>query len=194
MSVFEDLKARHLAAESLRWDRALEVIADLLGCQNPEISELTRRLLTLDSSSRFNVFGTNNPDLDGYAVTYAHGVGLLEGVAHFVSYSLLDDGEPCIGYMRYTEDEGEYLACASTEPNALPYFHSCFGSRQEAFPNPEYLDAARALKILDFYAAKRDLELELYRDEEWLFGDPGELTGDEKQMSALVDELLTHNP
>lgn len=190
MSVFEDLKAQHLAAESLRWDRAFDAILDLLDCQNPDIRNLTRRLLTLDDSSRFSVFGTNDPALHGYAVSYARGVELLEGVAHFVYYSLLDDGEPCIGYMKYDENKGMYLACASTEPEALPYFHNCFGIRQEGFPDVEYLDAARALKVLDFYVAKRAQDLELYKDEEWLFEDPSKPTENEIQMQALVDELL----
>jgi hypothetical protein len=190
MSVFENMKAQHLAAESVRWDRALESIRNLLDCQNPEIRELLYRLLTLDDSSRFNVFGTNDPALHGYATSYARGVGLLEGVAHFINYSLLDDGEPCIGYMHYSEDKGAYLPCASTEPNALPYFHNCFGSRHEAFPDPEYLDAARALKVLDFYAAKREQDLEVYRDEEWLFEGLDKPTENEIQMQALVEDLL----
>lgn len=190
MSVFENMKARHLAAESTRWDNALESIRNLLDCQNPEVRELTYRLLTLDNSSRFNVFGTNDPALHGYATSYARGVDLLEGVAHFIIYSLLDDGEPCIGYMKYDEDRGTYLACASTEPNALPYFHICFGSRHEAFPDPEYLDVARALKVLDFYAAKWEQDLEVYRDEEWLFEGLDKPTENERQMRALVEDLL----
>lgn len=194
-TVLNAFKDGHLARESSRVDDAMAGIRSLLFYRNENVRTLTYRLLTMDRSSFSLVFGACVPELDGFIHTASsRGISTLEGISHFISYHLLDDGEPGIGYMKYDEEMG-YVMCPKDQDGAMPYFHISCPSLQKVYPDAEWLNDDNALKVLDFYVEKHAQDIEMYKDEAWLFGeDQLKPTNEEKQLRALADELVANGP
>ena len=194
-TALDTFKNGHMAKESARVDDAMTGIRNLLSDRDPKVRTLTYRLLTMDRSSFSMVFGTCVPELGGFICTASsRGISTLEGISHFVSYHLMDDGEPGIGYMKY-DDEMGYVMCPVDQDGAMPYFHISCPSLQKVYPNAEWLNYDNALKVLDFYVEKHAADIELFKDEEWLFGeDQLKPTDEEKQLRALADELVAGGP
>jgi len=147
------LKQQHIDSEAQRWDDIVDRIKQLLrfGCPNERISDeavqqLTAELITMPSYVRFNVLGAEHPNLNGYPVPHEP-IDILEFVAQFVGYAILDDGEPGIGYHRYDMMES-FVPCGPDHPDARPYFHSCVDALREDYPEAEWLSEVRALEIV----------------------------------------------
>lgn len=162
-----DIRQNHVDRAGADFDEALYRIKNLILTYNgSEIARLIRRLLTLDSHTRFSVFGMTE-NLNGYPEMAGAGsaVSILRSVAQFVSYDLCDDGEPSVAYCRYHEDEGVYVEAIPFHPNAKPYFHRNLNQLQKKFPASKLLDAERAHEVLDWYQNKRETRIKEIQDD-----------------------------
>lgn len=189
----EILKAAHMDAESARWDSAVLCIQRLLNHKEPDVRALAYRLMTLDHGSVFAVFGGDGRNLTSYPyIAAACGVAFLEGIAHFISYDIRDDGDPGIGYMRHDDNEG-FTPCSQDHEDAKPYFHRCVEVLRRTVPDALLLDAKRALGVLDWYKSKRAEMREFVCGDDMFDAEDlaaFEPSAEERQLRALADELV----
>ena len=192
MLVEKKLKERHIQSESERWDKAIKETEELLNHRDPEVRKLIEALLTMHPSARFNVFGSTVPELNGYHVPHST-IDILECMDHFVSYSILDDGEPGVGYWRYDLMDG-FVACDKNHPDAKPYFHRWVDELREKDPEAEYVSVKVALRVV------KEVDNEQLEYEEWTRKEfPEDFVDEEKypdsskieiqEMKDLVKEL-----
>lgn len=197
MKNHDQLKAEYLEAANQRWDAAVQRIRDLLrfSCSNPQFDdhltrELVRALLMMPSQARWNVFGSERPELMGYYVSYEP-IDIMEEMAQFVSYEIIDDGEPGVAYWRFGDHEvGEdmMVQCGPDHPDARPYFHRNIDVLREQYPDAEWLSIDRALEIVQQETRRQlDHEEEMKR----MFPDDGSEWGKQRErMIRLVLDLV----
>lgn len=197
MSASQELLNSHLAAAKIQWNDAFAAIRKELNNTDPKVRELARRLMTLDSHTRYAVFGGDPyARLGGYERNLSSDpCSVMATVAQFLSYDIRDDGSPGVGYMRYDQYDG-FVLCAKDHEDARPFFHNNIDTLRDTYPDAAYLDEDRALEVLDWYAARRRSRILSIVDSirnDGLFDEedlsvyaqtPGEL-----QMEKLTDEL-----
>lgn len=197
MNFVENMKAEHLAEADQQWESAVERIKGLLAYKHdPKVRILAYHLLTMDRSSLFTMFGGDGRnDLCSYPhISSAHGCEFLHALAQFISYDILDDGDPGIGYLRHDDYTG-FTPCAKDHEDAVPYFHRSVEYLRKTVPDALCLEVGRALEVCDFYTARqeerrvswtKDMENEWLDEEDRKAFDP---TPEEVQFKAFVDEL-----
>jgi hypothetical protein len=188
MSILDDMKAKHLACESDRWDKAVRNVSRFLNysrrvcphfqvtaetdAEDAMVREVTLRLFTVCDQTRFQAFGGLEDGfgikMGGYGFVSSQPVEMLEFVRFFVGHELLDDGIPGVGYYRHNSfaSPDPYTRCGKNDHGARPYFHRNIDGLREEYPDSEYLTLERALEVLNFYEdehARKATELQEIR-------------------------------
>jgi hypothetical protein len=166
MTSLFNLHAAHLKAASVEWDKAVTAALryihypDREGQDNDPIRKLAVRLLTISETTRFSVFGGPSDGINevvsfqGYSSPQSV-CSLLEWMAHFIGYRILDDGDPSVDYLRYDMMDG-HVVCDSGHEDARPYFHQNRDLLRARRPNAPALTVELALQILNNYEADRE--------------------------------------
>jgi hypothetical protein len=196
MTVAKQLKQAHLDKEEARWDDVIARVKKLLNCSDQEeaaqIRELTECLLTMPSHARYRVLGCEDPRLNGFQVPY-HPIEILEFVPYFVSYYILDDGEPGVGYHYYDLYESHVL-CEPEHPQAEPYFHQNIERLRKKYPDAKWLTLQLALEIVkqvtENYLLQEAKNRECFPED---YEDEDEDGAEQQNMIRLVAELKKEN-
>jgi len=166
MTTRNTLRAAHVAAAEAEWERAVKDALRYIhypnrkGQDNAPIRQLAVRLLTISDATRFSVFGGPSDGINEL-VSFQNNssplsvCSLLEFMAHFIGYQILDDGDPSLDYLRYDLMDG-HVVCESGHEDAKPYFHQNRELLQARRPDAPPLTVELALQILNDYEADRE--------------------------------------
>lgn len=212
ITMLEHEKQAYLAAEAERWEKAASNVAKLLQDKDPRVRELTERLLLIDGQGLFNAFG---------GITYGFGIKIdsyydevgsgclvlyFEFIKRFITCEILDDGDPGIGYFRYSlfdetddDDLSTYKMCKADEEGAKPYFCRHTETLYKAgLGDGRGVTLEQAIEVLKFYENERLERIKFYESE--LEGDDPTLTPEEieslkqddagAKMRQLLQDLL----
>lgn len=176
ITTLESEKQAYLAAESERWDKAARKVAGLLQSSDPQVRELTERLLLLDGQGLFHAFGGVaygfGIKIDSYynEVGSSSLVSYFEFIERFINYEILDDGDPGIGYFRFSmcdetddDDLSTYKTCTADTPGAQPYFCRHTEALYKAgLGDGRGVTLEQAINVLKFYENERLERIKFY--------------------------------
>lgn len=154
-SIIQKLGDLHLLGEKSRWEEAIECARALF--VDPEQARLATLFLSATELTRYYLFGANNKKLNGLfgeRICTGSTCELLEMMHSFISYHLLDDGDPGLAYMA-TNEYGEWVQCESDELDAMPYFHRCVEEQREIYPDAKLLMTDSAVEAFEWYEKRR---------------------------------------
>lgn len=158
MSVLVAEERAYMQAAQTRWDKAVESARSSLTHYDLPARNLAEKLFTSDMGSFRSMFGGREQfggELRGFDPP-CDVCGILEFVPHFIDYHIRDDGEPGIGYHRYNRVSGEYELCRPQQQGAQPYFCCDIDWLRGFDPSAQYVTEARALEVVEWYAADRE--------------------------------------
>lgn len=211
-TTLEREKQAYLTAEAERWDKAARRVAKLLRDKDPRVRELTERLLLLDGQGLFHAFGGVaygfGLKIDSYYNEIGDGcmVVFFEFIARFIEYEIQDDGDPGIGYFRFSmcdevddDDLSTYKVCKADEEGAKPYFCRHAEALYKAgLGDGRSVTLEQAIEVLKFYENERLERIKFYESE--LESDDPTLTPEEieslkqddagAKMRQLLQDLL----
>lgn len=141
-----------------RYDRAFEKLKGLVEWNKGEFKELIYKILTSpflssvvggwDVGVEYGYMGQLNRTCESPLIR-------MEFTAHFVSYDILDDGEPGIGWLKYSSSLGKCVRCKPNEKNAHPFLARC----NEEWDNKR-LGIEEALWIFNWYEKEEEERIE----------------------------------
>ena len=200
MSRIQSLKAAHMADADARWERAVEKAREHFQSTDPQVRKLANLFLKASGQSRYYLFGLNGEEgLNGLLcagqISTDSPCELLEILHHFISYELMDDGDPGLAFMRYgfyADPEGPekfditMRPCLQGDEGAQPYFYNRVEVLRKTQPGAKLLNMDDAIWAFEWYEARRLKKLAEAEDED---REAHVLDAFDVAMGELADEL-----